>query len=299
MTDLVIAWVNGQDKIWQKQVDTFIQQNRIFENRYGTRFNDIGLFPYQLRLVSKFMPFIRKIHLLVSNIEQIYGLDLPLNTNVVLHKDFIPSKFLPTFNSCTIEMFLWNIPDLAEQFIYANDDMLPIKELKESDFFSPSGKIKINFKIDEINKCNNQFRQVCYSQYQMIKETTINDNYSHQFSKEHYYRPYHSFTPMIKSHCEQTYLKFQNEIDKQISPFRTNKNHNQYIYPLYELLCLKNTLESKIPFIYTEIKVDNNEVVQALKENAYKIICINDNRMSMLRTIDTRPIFDELERRLQ
>ena len=53
MTDLVIAYVNGQDKVWQKQVDTYIKEHRLAENRYGTRFNDIGLFQYQLRLVSK------------------------------------------------------------------------------------------------------------------------------------------------------------------------------------------------------------------------------------------------------
>ena len=46
--------------------------------------------------------------------------------NIVNHKDFIPEKYLPTFNSHA----LWNmhrIPGLAENFVYFNDDMFLIK----------------------------------------------------------------------------------------------------------------------------------------------------------------------------
>ena len=195
-------------------------------------------------------------------------------------------------------MFLWNIPNLAEEFIYANDDMLPIAPLKETDFFTPSGKLKISWKLEDITKCNSQFRQVCYKQYQEIKSRVLTDNHEHKFSKEHYFRPLHSFTPMIKSHCKTIYDNMSNVIEKQISPFRTRYNYNQYIYPLYELLCLKNTLPSKLSFAYTEIKMDSNEVVEELKKK-HHIICINDNRMSMVRKIDTKGIYEELERRLR
>ena len=44
--------------------------------------------------------------------------------NVVLHKDIIPERFLPTFNSTTIEMFMHRIPGLGEEFLYFNDDMV-------------------------------------------------------------------------------------------------------------------------------------------------------------------------------
>ena len=297
MTDLVISYVNGNDIIWQKQFDDYIKRYRCVENRYGTRFNDIGLFQYQLKLVSKYMPFIRNIYILVSNKEQLNGIELPPNAFVVLHKDFIPNLYLPTFNSTTIEMFLWNIPWLAEQFIYANDDMLPVGSLKETDFFSPSGKVRMNWHIDDISKCTSQFRQVCYRQFQEIKQLSITDNHNHKFSKEHYYRPYHTMTPMIKSHCKEIFEKLGYAISKYISPFRTQYNHNQYIFPLYELLCLKNTLPSKIDFVYTEIKMDSDATIQALNEN-HQIVCINDNRMSMVRQIDIKSIYKLLDRRL-
>ena len=297
MVDLVIPYVNGKDKVWQKSIDEYIKKHRAIENRFGTRFNDIGLFPLQLKLVSKYMPFINTIHILVSNIEQLDGIELPSNAKVVLHKDFIPQEHLPTFNSTTIEMFLWNIPNLADRFIYANDDMLPIAPLKESDFYSPSGKVRISWFINDISKCTSQFRQVCYQQYQEIKDLVINDDHNHQFSHEHYFRPLHSMTPMIREHCKETYEKLEHYIKHRITPFRTRFNHNQYIYPLYELLCLKNTLESKIDFVYCEMKLDSDEVIQKLNEK-HQIICINDNRMSMLRKINEKEIHRLLEERL-
>ena len=45
----------------------------------------------------------------------------------------MPQQCLPTFNSTTIEMFLPKIPDLAEHFIYGNDDMYPMAPSQPSD----------------------------------------------------------------------------------------------------------------------------------------------------------------------
>ena len=66
---------------------------------------------------------------------------LPARTpavRVVYHRDFIPSRHLPTFNSRTIEMFLHRIPGLAPCFLYANDDMFPISPLPATAFFRPA-----------------------------------------------------------------------------------------------------------------------------------------------------------------
>ena len=142
--DLVIAYVNNKDQVWR---NTYIEYckthnlNKKIVDMVGCRYEGIDFLKYQLRLVEKNMPFIRNIYLLLSNKEQAPK-DLPSNCHIVLHKDFIPQRYLPTFNSTTIEMFLWNIKGLGERFIYANDDMLPTGPLKPSDFFTRD-KIKI------------------------------------------------------------------------------------------------------------------------------------------------------------
>ena len=55
------------------------------------------------------MSFIRTVHLVVSNIEQVPEWLDQSKVHVVLHKDIIPEDLLPTFNSTTIEMYLCGI----------------------------------------------------------------------------------------------------------------------------------------------------------------------------------------------
>jgi hypothetical protein len=81
------------------------------------------------------MPFVRTVHLVVSNVEQVPEWLDQSKIHVVLHKEIIPESLLPTFNSTTIEMFLYRIPGLAEHFIYSNDDMFPINSMSAEDFF--------------------------------------------------------------------------------------------------------------------------------------------------------------------
>ena len=49
--------------------------------------------------------------------------------DLVNHKDYIPEQFLPTYNSVVIERYLHRIPDLAEHFVYFNDDFYIINNI--------------------------------------------------------------------------------------------------------------------------------------------------------------------------
>lgn len=263
--DMVVAYVDNQDKVWRKTYFDYVNKRNIWhiaDNISGGRFKDIGLINYQLKLIEKNMPFVNKIYLLVSNIEQV---PLGINKNKVipvLHKDFIPVEYLPTFNSTTIEMFLWNIPNLSEYFIYANDDMIPVGKMEESDFFTKEGKIKISFLHDTLVRNDSNFKYQCLNSYlhvmdKLFKKTENNLDFI---------RPIHSFTPIIKSHAQECYLSLSSYINKYVWAFRTKYQHNQYIYPIWEHEKY-GTLESTIDFMYTE---------EAKEEDFhYQILCIN------------------------
>ena len=47
--------------------------------------------------------------------------------HIVNHRDFIPEEYLPTFSSHAIELNMHRIPDLAEHFLYFNDDVYLMK----------------------------------------------------------------------------------------------------------------------------------------------------------------------------
>ena len=207
--------------------------------------------------------------------------DLPSNVKIVYHGAFIPQKYLPTFNSTTIEMFLWNIKDLGEYFIYANDDMLPFKPLKLSDFFTSKGKCKIEWWKEDIRKLQTTFRYQCFNSYKHIA-------YRLQKRTEQYiyFRPAHSMTPMIKSHCKQAYDLISDVINKRIWAFRTNYQYNQYIYPCFEKF-VYGTEDSKIDFLYTQLK--DNEI-----DLDHDIVCLNIVPKKLEKTL-----IKELEERIK
>ena len=269
--DLVIAYVNNKDTIWRNTYIDYCDENNCPERLVdiiGNRFGGFDFLEYHLKLANKNMPWLNKIYLLISNIEQIKGRCLPPNVEVVLHKDFIWKSFLPTFNSTTIEMFLWNIPNLSEYFIYANDDMIPLKEMKPSDFFK-NGKIKINWRYDKFDKNGNTYAYQCNNNCKSLyKEFGLKYNGI-------MLRPVHSYTPMIKSHCEQAFDLIKGDIVPHIKAFRTEYQYNQYIYPIYESLKY-GTLESDIDFYYTEKEIDTN----------HQIVCFNiitNNRLDEIK----------------
>ncbi|MBQ4155961.1 MAG: glycosyltransferase, partial [Clostridia bacterium] len=55
---------------------------------------------------------------------------------IVNHDQILPKDVLPTFNSVAIETALHRIPDLAEHFLYANDDMFFGANVDKNFFFS-------------------------------------------------------------------------------------------------------------------------------------------------------------------
>ena len=261
LIDFVVPYVNNNDPIWRNNFVKFCSQNNLKDkivDMIGSRYGGITFIYDQLKLVNKNMPWVNKIYLLLSNKEQVIPSLLPPNVEIVLHEEFIPYAFLPTFNSTTIEMFLWNIPKLSEHFIYANDDMLPIGKLQPTDFFE-NDKIKISWREDTFTPNMNQYAYQCQNGVVAITKA-LKKPYTYL------YRPLHSFTPMIRANCKKAFDLIKGEIIPHIRAFRTMYQYNQYIYPLYEFYT-NGTLPSEIDFCYTELdkEFDFN----------HQIICVN------------------------
>ena len=280
--DMVIPFVDNTDVLWRKIYTEYCNNHNLQSKLIDLnteRYNDnLRLIEYQLKLINKNMPWINKIYLLLMNREQAPK-DLPSNVEIVYHAKFIPQRFLPTFNSCTIEMFLWNIPNLREYFIYANDDMLPLKPLEPSDFFTEDGKIRIEWWNEDIRLCGTMFRQQCMNSHHHILYRLHKpcDRYE-------YYRPAHSFTPMINSHCKYAYNLLKDMIEKHIRAFRTEYQYNQYIYPVFER-AVYGTYDSDIDFSYTQCEGDI--------DLDHDIVCLN-----IIPTKKVQELKSELEKLL-
>ena len=150
--DAVITWIDGSDENHRKKrvktlgKTTNLKGNSLPTGRDKTRFVDNGELRYCIASIRKFAPWIRTIHIITDN--QVPDFITPEiqenhNINIVDHKEIFEAYewALPTFNSRTIETALWRIHDLADRFIYFNDDFIITKPVKPSDFFQGNSVI--------------------------------------------------------------------------------------------------------------------------------------------------------------
>ena len=278
MVDLVLPYVNNKDSVWVKAFTDFCQTHSQYADKLeminGERYRDeFNLFPLNLKLIRVCLPFIRTIHLIVSNKEQVEGLDLT-GVHLVLHEDIMPKEILPTFCSSTIEMFIGNIEGLAEKFIYINDDMIPTRVMSESDFFDGDcAKMQVYTLHETTN--NSLFREMVVRQYREVFKGT--EDY---LGDDFYLRPEHSASPMFKSLVNEARAIYAPSIEKHLEPFREVEQHNQYLYHFhaYRMGRVKPT---NLKFIYLRLEkpdfLNNCYAICDKSGSHFDWICVNDN----------------------
>ena len=268
--DVVITFVDGNDPVWkadyQKYTNIPVMQKR---------FRDWGTLKYLLRGIEVNMPFIRNVYLVVSHLSQVPQWADWENLKVVLHKDIIPEKFLPTFNCNPIEMHLHRIPGLDEEYLYFNDDMYPVAECRAEDFFR-DGKALIGYYRHYI--ASGMYKKICRNSDRLARKA-LDMKPSCSFA-----RPQHICSPMFRSECEKVYAFAEEEIAKtSASRTRTEENLNQYLfldYQYYKGRLLPEVVTNKhISVALTSVA----KLRKAILEPRGKMLCVNDVHLSEKR----------------
>lgn len=263
--DLVVPYVDSADPQWQELFNKYnphVNQEGVdAPNRFRGN-ND--LFRFFFRCIEENMPWIRKIHLIVQSESQVPSWINKDEVHVVLHKDIIPEEFLPTFNSTTIEMFLWNIEGLSEKFLYANDDFYVLKHVFPGDFFV-GDKVRFNYNTQEIQRCTG-----LYLHHTMNVVRVIN-NAEPQYG----FVMYHAFRPYIKSRMVECFTKHQKEILSRLSRFRDINNVNCYLFSYYDFV---NGFSVSSNLKYTYCSLSNSTTCSNIIDNtSCSLLAINDN----------------------
>ena len=134
--DCVILWVDGNDPEWITRKNEFVNQSNAEEaDIRSQRFRDWGTLRFLFRGIEENARFFRKIFFVTCGQKQKWLNEANPRLVFVHHRDFIPHKYLPTFNANTIELNLYRIKGLSEHFVYFNDDMFLLKRLRQKDFF--------------------------------------------------------------------------------------------------------------------------------------------------------------------
>ena len=291
--DLVIPMVFPEDKEWQQTYARFHSGDA----SRNVRFRSWGTEELLVKCCLKYMPWLRRIHLLLASPSQVRGWMKNMvatqsqhtgkpGVHLVFHREFIPEEYLPCFSSPCIEMFLHRIPGLSEHFIYANDDMFPLSRLDESDFFRvPTGcndgitGLRDN---DVVMPCQyiteipypsvaNDFHRACLNGLNMVAAP-----FGKHFTKT-YLKNGHSFAPYLKSVCEEVWRRHGEQILQHLSPLkRKSDSYNQYLYAYYQHL---SGLEiSHAPREqYVGRSTPTSRIAAIIRDPDAGIVCLNDN----------------------
>lgn len=132
--DAVYTWVQ-YDRLLQEDMQANGAQEE--QNDLAANYIDNKELLYSLRSLEKNASWIRRIYLVVRDGQRPSWLidPLPDHFRIIHHSEIIPMRALPTFSSLCIESFLHKIPDLAEHYLYFNDDMILMNAVHPHDFF--------------------------------------------------------------------------------------------------------------------------------------------------------------------
>ena len=263
--DAVIAYVNGADPLWEQDYRATIGQPAL-----AKRYRDWGTLPFLLRGIERHLPFVDRVFLVVSRESQVPAWADRNHLHIVLHADIIPADYLPTFNSTTLELFLHRIPGLSERFLYFNDDMFPVMDASESDFF-PDGRPAIGFSRHLLARG-------------LYKRQTKNaDRLARQALGLRpgliFLRPQHTCSPMLRSVCKEAFARVSAQLPALLTSLRDVRNVNQYLFLDYALLSGRG-LARKLSNRHVSMAATTpDRLAKAIVSPNRKLVCINDVEM--------------------
>ena len=287
--DLVYCWCNDADPIWNAKRTKYLQEEGKIVQKLSNdcRFIDNDELKYSLRSVEKYAPWINHIYIISDH--QIPDWINKTNQKITFinHEDILPEDNLPIFNSEAIETALWNIPNLSEHFLYANDDFFLGNNVYPKDFFNSKGQAIVrqiknskNFDKDE-----SLYARHVRDMQQLAKET---------WGKKINYQLHHNIDAYIKSefyNCIDYFKELSSATAKQ--RFRQNKAFLRSMIGYWmiadgkgkekNIKKWKKKLLKIFPFLSDIVKLDSvccsissPKGLKRLKKQKPKMFCLND-----------------------
>lgn len=299
--DFVITWVDMDDPKWK--ADFFKYSGKIDNSKNEVseaRFRDYGFLKYWFRGVERFAPWVRKVHFLTCGQKPEWLDENHPKLNLVSHSDFIPHEFLPTFNSVVIERYMHRIPGLSDRFVYFNDDFFIINELPASRFFADNGlpqdiaAFRSNLGMglwaktlkNHLRIINQRFdkREV----FKRDHAKWFHPSYGSRSRMTRLFQPYGKFMTLRTPHNAQPYLKSTFEevwdyagkelTETSINRFRSPNDYSPELFRTWQI-CRSN-FEPYNTYADTKmfpLLFRSKHAIEAIRNQSYKLICINDN----------------------
>ena len=308
--DFVITWVDGSDPEWLAEKRKFQEKeltaNTADDSNSDCRYRaDTELLQFWFRAVEKYAPWVNKIHFVTCGQKPNWLNENHPKLNLVNHKDYIPTEYLPTFNSNVIELNYHKIEGLSERFVLFNDDMFLTQSVSPEFFFKKGHPVLLtDLRYPRYIGYNNWSR-ITFNNYCLVNKsfnigTSIWQNKWKWFNVKELGRrralhnyvcyianktlpvgPYgHVGYPHLKSTLQEVWDRYPDIMDQAMKhKFRTDDQVNHWLlcawdqakgdfYPVHE---------SKIGRFFSLSPNNVDYVCEAIKNQQYPQICINDS----------------------
>ncbi|WP_318506398.1 stealth conserved region 3 domain-containing protein [Photobacterium leiognathi] len=302
--DIVVTWLDSNDPIWQKN---FLKFKSDDGDTSLPRFRDWNNFKFWFRAIEKNMSWIRKIHVVTNGVYPSWLNVEHKKINIVSHIDYIPSEYLPTFNSRVIELNLDKLSGLSDKFILFNDDFFVLSETTENDFFvhnkpcdcavmnAHSGDGISNVIMNNLTLINQCFdkKNVIWDKFPLW----FNYKYGKGLLRNICLYPWPRFTGFYEPHLPQPYLKstlkdawilFQDDLIRTSSSrFRLASDVNHFLFR-YIQLAKNNFHPMPLNWLgkYFQISDDNyKDIIYEITNSNKKIIALNDGNIDKFELI--------------
>ena len=296
--DFVLLWVDGNDPAWQEEKRKYSPRREGYGSG-ANRFRDSDNLQYWFRGVEKFAPWVDHVYFVTwGHVPAWLNTEHP-KLRLVNHRDFIPDKYLPTFNSDTIETNLFRLEDLSETFVLFNDDFFLIDDVRPEDFFrnglpcdsfvenliAPVGGSGITHtKVVITDIINRHFRK--REVHRRIRGKIYNRKYGSQNLITLYFSPFSYFTGFRNPHIAQSHLKstFRTMWEKEeaaldascMNRFRGTNDVSHWLMRYWNLCSGQFEPRSTGFGRYFEAGNDNSALCAYIREHKGKTVCIND-----------------------
>lgn len=265
MIDYVLPYVDCGDPVWRGQY----KQIGFISQMDESRFRPFDTLRYAFRSVAVNLPWIDRIVLIVSTDSQVPQWVNRDHVRVVTHKEFMPQKHLPTFNSSAIESYMWQIDGLSDRFVYANDDFFVLKPLDESAFFD-GDKPRLSFYVSDF-AVQNLFRRCCRNGMDMAADAAG----VARTDERVLLKPQHCQKGINTAQMREVGQKIAPLIDATITAERHWFNFTGYIYQYYAYYTGEYSAFT-VPHDYIRINNDYEPIISAIKNKNKSLLCIND-----------------------
>lgn len=308
MIDFVITWVDGADPSWQAQKQKYSPAASSDDAISPARYRDLGTLKYVFRSIEAYAPWVNRVHFVTEGHLPDWINRAHPKLNILKHSDIFANKAdLPTFNSSAIELNFLGIPDLSEQFVIFNDDMLILKPVTPHNFFE-NGK-PCDFLIQNPIKSALQF--LLYGHVTWVhnirnsidlinasfnKQESIRKNFSKYFNHAYgisgnflnilaffsknftFFEHNHHPQPHLKSTRETVFATYGKEIRATSAhKFREKSDVTQYLFRYWNLVSGNfETSRVRVGARVVNVKSvrDINKFAPIADKNTF--VCVND-----------------------